>query len=436
MEPTLNDPIDQSWTYLKKLIFRISAIYFLFLFEPWNYLQQIPGSNYVLKYWFQLLDAIVQGLNKYWFHIKDELVYPNGSGDTSFGWAQQFSMLVLAPIVGVIWSLLDRKTKTFEQWDYWLRIFVRYSIASVAFTYGILKVFPLQMPYPLLSQMATPLGDFLPMRFSWMFIGYSHPYETFSGTLEVLAALLLFNRKTVNMGIFMCCGIFLNVMMLNLCYDIPVKIYSINLFLASIFLLLNDAKRMFAFFVLNQPVGINLSWDWIPNQKWKKIGRWVVKSVFFIVFFGIPFYQAYDSYQQEKNVASFKPLPTGVYDVTSFVRNKDTVPALVSDTIRWQNLIMEKGHLGSVGSKDNQFRQLYGRGYFNIQEDSTSKQLEFRKSRSDSLPFARFKYLTKDSSIYLWGKLKTDSLHIVLKKSKRHFQLSENQFHWLSEANR
>lgn len=292
--------LEKDWSFLRKLVFRISAIYFFFLFEPWSFLQQIPGTNFVLHFWTDFLEWIVQGLNKSLFHIKEVLVYPNGSGDTSFGWAQQFSILLIAFAGGIIWSLLDQKTKTFTQWEYWLRILVRYSLAFAAFTYGSMKVFALQMPYPLLSQMATPLGDFLPMRFSWMFIGYSQSYQIFSGVLEMAAALLLFNRKTVTLGIFMCCGIFLNVMMLNLCYDIPVKIYAINLFIASSFLLLHDAKRLLAFFVLNQPVAAGLSWEWKPNQKWKKIGRWVIKTLFFILFFGGTFFEYANSYLDGK----------------------------------------------------------------------------------------------------------------------------------------
>lgn len=428
--------IVSQWSFTRKLIFRFTAIYYLFFFEPWAYVQEIPGTSFILHYWTDFLEWVVQGLNKSLFHIKDILVYPNGSGDTSYGWAQQYSVLLAAIFGSLIWALLDKKSTSFVKWEYWLRILVRYSLAMIAMSYGIIKVFALQMPYPLLSQMATPLGDFLPMRFSWMFIGYSHPYETFSGILEVMAALFLLNRKTVNIGIFMCCGVFLNVMMLNLCYDIPVKLYSINLFLASIFLLMHDVKRMLAFFILNQPVVKNQSWDWMPNKKWKKIGRWVLKLAFIILIMVIPFYQAYDSFQEEKNKADSKPIASGIYDIPVFVRNLDTIPALITDTIRWQNLIMEKGNFGSVGSKDSQFRQRYGRGYFTIKEDSTSKMLEFRKQSSDSLPFARFKYKMADSSIYLWGKFQSDSLRLILKKSKRHFQLSENQFHWLSEANR
>ena len=61
---------------------------------------------------------------------------------------------------------------------------MRYYIAFTAFLYGIDKIFLLQMPFPNQSALATPLGDLLPMRFSWFFIGYSAPYEFFAGAME------------------------------------------------------------------------------------------------------------------------------------------------------------------------------------------------------------------------------------------------------------
>src|SRR5262249_42923784 len=132
-------------------------------------------------------------------------------------------------------------------------LFTRYYVALVALSYGIIKLFALQMPFPNLSQLATPLGDFLPMRLSWMFIGYSQPYQFFSGAMEVLAALLLLYRKTATLGVLMACAVFTNVMVLNLSYDIPVKIYSAEIVFFCLFLLANEIKRIVNFFILNKP---------------------------------------------------------------------------------------------------------------------------------------------------------------------------------------
>ena len=46
------------------------------------------------------------------------------------------------------------------------------------------------------------------MRFSWLFIGYSTPYQIFSGAMETVAGLLLLNRRTVTAGLFAATGAF------------------------------------------------------------------------------------------------------------------------------------------------------------------------------------------------------------------------------------
>lgn len=109
------------------------------------------------------------------------------------------------------------------------------------------------MVFPSLHQLATPLGDLLPMRLSWLFIGYSSPYQIFSGVMEVFAGSLLLYRRTATLGAFVAAGVFTNVMMLNMCYDIPVKIFSMQLVAVSLFLLANESKRMICFFILNKP---------------------------------------------------------------------------------------------------------------------------------------------------------------------------------------
>jgi hypothetical protein len=118
--------------------------------------------------------------NRALFHVADPLVAVNGSGDTSWAWAGCSCTW---------WSPLrqrscgrDRPARPHhERLAWWLRLVVRYYIATFALSYGIIKLFGLQMLFPTLSQLATPLGDFLPMRFSWMFIGYSFKYQFFSG---------------------------------------------------------------------------------------------------------------------------------------------------------------------------------------------------------------------------------------------------------------
>src|SRR6201999_602261 len=169
------------------------------------------------------------------------------------------------------WSILDRKPRSYAKLNYWLVLIVRYNVILIAFTYGIIKLFALQMPEPNLHQLATPLGDFLPMRFSWMFIGYSTPYQVFSGIMEIIAGLLLLYRRTAVIGALFALAVFTNIMVLNLTYDIPVKIFSMQIVVCCLFLVANSSDRFICFFILNKPAPTCNLYRFPYTKKWHRI---------------------------------------------------------------------------------------------------------------------------------------------------------------------
>ena len=232
-QPNLNH-----WSFIQKITFRFFCLYFLLQIAPWTWLDNIiPGISYVTGYYQSLMDWIVTLFNKLFFHFSKTNIINNGSGDTSLDWENTFTFLILAFMGSFIWGVVDRRRKNYTIANYCLGLIVRYFVISMCMSYGIIKLFALQMITPNLSQLATPLGDFLPMRFSWLFIGYSTPYQMFSGSMEVLAGLLLLNRKTITIGVLIALGVFTNVFVLNLSYDIPVKLFSGHLVLYCLYLL-------------------------------------------------------------------------------------------------------------------------------------------------------------------------------------------------------
>ena len=291
------------------------------------------------------------------------------------------------------------------------------------------------MDFPGLHQLATPLGDLLPMRFAWYFIGYSRLYQFFSGAMEMLAALLLLYRRTVSLGVLIATGVFFNVMMLNLCYDIPVKIFSMQLVFTCLFLLTNESRRLINFFILNKPAPLSGIYHFRYTKRWMRISRIVLKSLIIIVALLLPFYQSYGAYRLSLSTIK-QPVKNGIYAVTEYRINQKELPLSMLDTIRWQDLIFEDG-LGSVKSKDTIFRQRYNRGYFSYSSDTANHMLFFKKHYDDMFHILELKYTMPDSNtITLAGLKGSDSLYVVLKLTKRHFQLAERQFHWLSEKNR
>jgi hypothetical protein len=229
-------------------------------------------------------------------------------------------------------------------------------------------------------------------------------------------------------------GVFANVMMMNLSYDIPVKIFSMRLVFICLFLLAHEYKRIFSFFVLNKQADGCSTYNVRFEKKWMRIARVGLKIVFIGVFVGWMFYTTLERYNQFYAVQPDGPIAKGIYQVESYVLNRDTIPPLITDTLRWQDLILENG-FGSIKTTDSLFRKRYGRAYFNYKIDTLKQTLDFVKSFADTSSLLSMKYeIPGDNTVRLWGKLRSDSLYVVLRKSNRHFQLTERQFHWLSES--
>lgn len=151
-------------------------------------------------------------------------------------------------------------------------------------------------------------------------------------------------------------------------------------------------------------------------------------------------YYAYDAFQWNNKVAAQKPLPplqAGLYDVTTYVVNNDTLPPLATDSSRWLNLAIENDGGGSINVTDSAFRIRYNRSYFAYTPDTVKQLITFKRTAFDEKPLFSLKYNVIDSNtISLSGLRNKDNVYMVLKKSKRQFPLAEKQFHWLSEANR
>lgn len=428
----------REWSFFRKLTFRFLFIYFIIYISPWTWLDDhIAIFSKINGYYYSAVEWLVELFNNWFFHFAKTTIQNNGSGDTSLNYEMVFTMLIIALVGSLIWSAVDYKRLSYNQARYWLRTFIRYFLMIQCFIYGIIKLYALQMPFPHLSLLATPLGDLLPMRLSWMFIGYSAPYQMFSGFMEILAGLFLFNRKTITLGLLLAFSVFVNVMVLNLSYDIPVKLFSMHLVVFCLYLLLQESERLMDFFLYNRITQQNTIDQVSFPKKWMQISRWVGKIVFFLVFFVLVVYNQRDRYLSNLNQPETLPFASGMYDVRVFSLNGETVPNLHSDTLIWKDIIFNKNGTGSVNSTDTSFRQVYRRGYFQTIADTAAKSIAFKKIRTDSQNIARFRYDVIDSqTIQFKGTWKNDSLLVLLKKSNRHFQLSEKQFHWISEANR
>jgi hypothetical protein len=87
----------------------------------------------------------------------------------------------------------------------------------------------------------------------WSFMSASRPYAIFADAVEVTAGALLLFRRTTTLGAMVAAAAMTNVVALNYCYDVPVKLYSTNILLMAVFLLAPEFCRLAHVLVFNRP---------------------------------------------------------------------------------------------------------------------------------------------------------------------------------------
>src|SRR5262249_59191874 len=102
---------------------------------------------------------------------------------------------------------------------------------TTMFSYGFIKMIPLEMLFPQLSRLIEPFGNFSPMGVLWASVGASPGYEICSGCVETLGGILLFIPRTATLGALICLANMTQVFVLNMTYDVPVKLFSFQLIL-------------------------------------------------------------------------------------------------------------------------------------------------------------------------------------------------------------
>ncbi|MEM7314684.1 MAG: hypothetical protein AAF497_16175 [Planctomycetota bacterium] len=187
--------------------------------------------------------------------ISKTLVLPNGSGDTTFSYVQTFLIFVVAIVGAIVWTLVDRRKTDYRLTHDLLRSGLRYVLATIMLSYGLAKVgwHMNQFPMPGARRLAITYGESSPMGILWTFMGASRAYTIFAGLGEVVGGVLLLFRRTATLGAVVVFGVMTNVMMMNFCYDVPVKLYATHMVVMAIFILMPDIRRLVSLFILNRP---------------------------------------------------------------------------------------------------------------------------------------------------------------------------------------
>lgn len=413
------------WSAPQKIALRFFLVYFLLyiFFNPNGTIFLDTASNYYIEPFHQLIPWLAAHVLRL---AKPITIFTNGSGDTTYDYLIILFSAVLAATATLIWSVLDKRALNYNKLFYWTCVIIRYYVALTMLTYGFIKVIKLQFPSPTPFRLSESFGNASPMGLAWTYMGYSTGFNYFTGIAEISCGLFLLFRKTTTLGAILGLVVAGNIMAINYCFDVPVKLLSTMLVLMSAFLLAKDAVRLINFFLLNKaapPSNID------PHRfkaRWKNITLCCIKYVFIayvLIGFTISNIQASQQYGDK----AAKPPFYGIYDVQSFVRNKDTIAPLATDTIRWRKMMVSYPGHATIKMMNDSNR------VYNFIPDVKTHTIVIR-TLADTLKQYNFTYVQVKDQVQLKGKIAKDSLHITLAKfDMNSFLLLRRGFHWVNE---
>ena len=344
----------------------------------------------------------------------------SGSSDTKFAWVMTFCLLMIATVATVVWSLLDRSRENYAELHKWFRLFVRFALAGTMIAYGFVKVIPTQMSYPSLTRLLQPLGTLSPMGVLWTSMGSAPAYEIFAGCAQVAAGLLLIGPRTATLGALISLADTILVFVLNMTYDVPIKLLAFHLVLLSCFLLAPDVPRLVR-------VALSTQAQLFRSVRANRIAL-AAQIIFGLWLVGLYCHHSVGVWSTR---GGGRPLPAlyGIWEVKQMSIDEQPHPPLLTDSTRWRRAIFDYPDRMAFQRTDESFAP-YGASV-NLPEKTLALTKSDDKNWTASFTFQR----PARDQLILDGRMDNHQVHMELQLTDRNsFVLVSRGFHWIQEA--
>jgi hypothetical protein len=356
------------------------------------------------------------------FGIATPLVYTGNSRDTNFFWVQLFLVLVVASIATVVWSVLDRRRENYVTLHRWFRLVIRFAVAAQMLYFGMVKVIPTQFPAPSLVTLVAPVGNLSLQGFLWTSIGASQPYQIFTGIVEVLGGLLLLAPRTTLLGATICLASMIQVFILNMTYDVGVKILSFQLSMMALFLIAPGFPRLASVFFRDED---STEHRLFPTRRSNKI------ALAAQIAFGLYLLGAYTNISRtfwyaDGGGGSPKSPLYGIWNVEELTIDGELRPPQVNDyDRRWRRVIFDSPQWMFFQRTDDSFVR-YG-----VRIDLQQNTLDLTKGHSRTW-HSNFTFERPDSDrLLLNGNMDGHRIHMKLQLvAFDTFRLLNSRFRW------
>ncbi|MEC7770123.1 MAG: hypothetical protein VX798_03010 [Bacteroidota bacterium] len=400
--------------------------FILIFFGIYFFLYTFPFPFYYLPFGIgQKLSSIV---NDFWsnivFYFSDSFLgnpiekVRNGSGDTSYDYAEFYIQLSISFLISILIIYFGRIRFFLVKNRMYFFYYLRFYLGFILMGYALSKVFYLQFWEPTLSDLIKPYGESSRMGVLWRFMGLSEGYSIFAGLLQFFSGFLLLFERTYKIGVVGSFGVLLNIVALNIFFDVPVKLFSLHLLIASLILIIKDYKSYISFFFSK------------PDSKAKfkkKIYRnsfLTLKTILILYFL----FSGIDGRIKRQKRFGKRAPSHALYGVYYKVEDSAKLVDTTSnhhDTLTWKTMIMDKNSTILIKENDDRI-------FANHKIDTIQNKLILTGKKQD-FEFD-FSYTITDSTLFLSKITTQDSLKLFFKRMKREdFPLMNFETNWINE---
>lgn len=212
----------------------------------------------------------------------------------------------------------------------------------------------------------------------------------------------------------------MNVLALNLAYDVPVKLYSFHVLFMIAALIAPELRRLTDLLIRNRPVVPASDASLFSTKKYNLL--FMAAQLAFCAYIGL------NALFQAHKVAGALPRPPhyGVWLVEEFTADHQTLIAPVEDSVRWRRVVFDEAGTLAIQPLDGHLRRFYieseidgvikltGEG-----DDSESGRLAIDQISSNQMKIA--------------GDIDGNPVQARLRRIDARFLLTSRGFHWINE---
>jgi hypothetical protein len=416
-------PTAARWSLATRIAFRFSVVYFsltILCTQLFSAVFLLPSPVFLTG--VQNLFAIV---GERLFRVGPITLAFSGSGDKLIDWVQAGTLLLIALIAAVAWSFVSRRASHPRAYK-WFRLLLRFAVGATMVRYGLGKVIPFQMPTLFLTRLVEPFGNFSPMGVLWTSIGASPAYESCVGAGELLGGVLLFFPRTTLLGAVISFAAAGQVFVLNMTYDVPVKLLSFHLVVMTLVLIAPYAGNLLDLLLLHRPsapVEEPLVGSTSRRRRYWLVGQAAYGAMLVMLAFATVMFQ----WSRSGAGAPKSPL-FGIWNVEQMSVDGELRPPLATDEIRLRRIIMQTPTEVVFQRMDDTFDRFTAEF---VNDGTTLKVTSVERKTASTLTYRR----RPVDRLVLDGTLDGRIVHLELKEVDLNtFLLNSRGFHWIQEV--